>query len=718
MSYQTNPQLELAENYLRNTGVSIFLTGKAGTGKTTFLRHVLPILNKRYVVVAPTGVAAINAGGVTIHSFFQLPPCPYLPDVSELITEYQLPEGKKQMRKSRIDIIRTLDLLVIDEISMVRADLLDSIDNTLRRYRRNSRPFGGVQLLLIGDIHQLPPVVTADEEPYLKRVYNSPFFFDSKAFKKLSYITVELRTIYRQQDERFLSLLNRMRDNQYDNETLQLLNSRFVADIENHFKGQRSIPIRLTTHNVQADLVNRRNLEKLDSRERQFEATVSGSFPEGSYPAEKSLKLKVGAQVMFVKNDPSGAGRYYNGKIGVVSSFDDEEKRVVVESEGEAIEVEPVSWENVKYDIDPSDKTIRQTVDGTFTQYPLRLAWAVTIHKAQGLTFDNVIVDAADAFAYGQVYVALSRCRSLEGLVLSSRISSSCSFDNRDVESFSNAQPSEQETRSRYESNAFNYYIDMLFDLRSVNQLYDISLKIDQFNRAHLTNIAPKAVSQWNEQMPRLAALAEVYDKFRNQIARMTSGATTAAEAKAIVADRISKAVAYFETQLTDSQKSMLPLLDVEIDNKEHAARFKDMAETFSSIIGLKCACLKSVVEKGYSVEAYQKAKCDYLLKDGKTESKTKSKTKSKTEEVSNLYDLDYPEILPRLIAWRREKYEEADVRAYQVLTQKALMGIAKTLPRSIPELSKVKGIGKIKLRAFGEELIELVEQFCREKGI
>lgn len=723
MSYKTNPQLELAESYLRNTGVSIFLTGKAGTGKTTFLRHVLPSLNKRYVVVAPTGVAAINAGGVTIHSFFQLPPCPYLPDVPDLITEYQLPEGKKQMRKSRIDIIRTLDLLVIDEISMVRADLLDSIDNTLRRYRRNNQPFGGVQLLLIGDIHQLPPVVTADEEPYLKRVYNSPFFFESKAFKKLSYITVELRTIYRQQDEHFLSLLNKLRDNLYDNETLQLLNSRFVPDVEAHFKGRKSIPIRLTTHNAQADQVNRRNLERLDSRELHFDATVTGAFPEGSYPAEKTLRLKIGAQVMFVKNDPTGAGRYYNGRIGVVSAFDDEEERVVVESEGETIEVERVEWENVKYDLNPDDKTIRQTVDGTFTQFPLRLAWAVTIHKAQGLTFDNVIVDAADAFAYGQVYVALSRCRSLEGLVLSSRITSSCSFGNRDVEAFNDAQPSEQETRSRYESNAFNYYVDMFFELLSVQQLYDIALKIDQFNRAYLTEIAPKAVSQWNEWMPRLADLDEVCGRFRSQIARMTIGSSSADEAKNKIAERINKAAVYFGVQLSAAQQSMTPLLEVTIDNKEHATKFKDMSDTFTSVIGLKCACLKRVVEKGYSVEVYQKAKYDYLLKDEpaakETSKKEKGRTrKSKVEEEANLYDLEYPEILPLLIAWRREKYEEADVLAFQILTQKALLGIAKSLPRSMNELSKVKGIGKIKLRAFGEELIGLVEQFCREKGI
>lgn len=722
MHFQSNPQLELAESYLRNTGVSIFLTGKAGTGKTTFLRNVLPRLDKRHVIVAPTGVAAINAGGVTIHSFFQLPPCPYLPDVPELITEYQLPEGKKQLRKSRINIIRTLDLLVIDEISMVRADLLDSIDNTLRRYRRNSRPFGGVQLLMIGDIHQLPPVVTAEEEPYLKRVYQSPFFFESKAFKLLNYITVELTTVYRQQDSLFLSLLNHVRDNQLDPPTLELLNSRYKPDIEAYFKTQPSMPIRLTTHNSQADQVNRRNLDRIDKKERLFEASVKDNFPENAYPAEKTLRLKEGAQVMFIKNDPSGNARYYNGRIGIVRSFDLEQNHIVVESEGDSIDVERVEWENVKYDINKSDNSITQIIDGTFTQFPLRLAWAVTIHKAQGLTFDNVIVDAADAFAYGQVYVALSRCRSLEGLVLSSRITSSCAYDSVDVDTFNRSQPSEDTVRQNYEANAFNYYIDMLFDLLSVKQLYDAALRIDQFNRAYLTDIAPKAVSQWNEWTPRLAALSDVYEKFRNQIARMTTAVSSASEAKAIVADRIAKAVAYFYAQIDEAQNAMLPLLDIEIDNKERAKDHKEYTETFSSIIGLKCTCLKQAASHGFSVEGYQKSKCDFLLDEKKSKSSTETKIprqrKTSESDASNLYNLKHPDILPRLIAWRREKYEDAGVPAFQILTQKAMLGIAKAMPRSLDELAKVKGIGKIKLRAFGEELISIIEQFCREKGI
>ena len=722
MHFQSNQQLELAESYLRNTGVSIFLTGKAGTGKTTFLRNVLPRLDKRHVIVAPTGVAAINAGGVTIHSFFQLPPCPYLPDVPELITEYQLPEGKKQLRKSRINIIRTLDLLVIDEISMVRADLLDSIDNTLRRYRRNSRPFGGVQLLMIGDIHQLPPVVTAEEEPYLKRVYQSPFFFESKAFKLLNYITVELTTVYRQQDSLFLSLLNHVRDNQLDPPTLELLNSRYKPDIEAYFKTQPSMPIRLTTHNSQADQVNRRNLDRIDKKERLFEASVKDNFPENAYPAEKTLRLKEGAQVMFIKNDPSGNARYYNGRIGIVKSFDLEQNHIVVESEGDSIDVERVEWENVKYDINKSDNSITQIIDGTFTQFPLRLAWAVTIHKAQGLTFDNVIVDAADAFAYGQVYVALSRCRSLEGLVLSSRITSSCAYDSVDVDTFNRSQPSEDTVRQNYEANAFNYYIDMLFDLLSVKQLYDAALRIDQFNRAYLTDIAPKVVSQWNEWTPRLAALSDVYEKFRNQIARMTTAVSSASEAKAIVADRIAKAVAYFYAQIDEAQNAMLPLLDIEIDNKERAKDHKEYTETFSSIIGLKCTCLKQAASHVFSVEGYQKSKCDFLLDEKKSKSSTETKIprqrKTSESDASNLYNLKHPDILPRLIAWRREKYEDAGVPAFQILTQKAMLGIAKAMPRSLDELAKVKGIGKIKLLAFGEELIGIIEQFCREKGI
>ena len=300
-----NPEIELAEQYVNTTGVSIFLTGKAGTGKTTFLRHVVSTVKKRHVVVAPTGVAAVNAGGVTIHSFFQLPFCPYLPDVPALGTEYQMPHQMKQLRKSQADIIRTLDLLSIDEISMVRADLLDAIDATLRRYRRNDRPFGGVQLLMIGDVQQLPPVVTDAERPFMQRVYPSPFFFHSKALQRMPYVTIQLQTIYRQSDPAFVHLLNNIRDNHFDSETLALLNSRVNKSPDS--SSNAAPPILLTTHNHQADSVNIRRMRQLPSPEQHFQALVEGNYPETSAATDVDLCLKKGAQVMFVKNDSSGS---------------------------------------------------------------------------------------------------------------------------------------------------------------------------------------------------------------------------------------------------------------------------------------------------------------------------------------------------------------------------------------------------------------------------
>lgn len=726
MNYQTNPQLELAENYLRNTNVSLFLTGKAGTGKTTFLHNVLQRLNKRYVVTAPTGVAAINAGGVTIHSFFQLPLCPYLPDVPELVTEYQMPEGKRQLRKTRANIIRTLDLLVIDEISMVRADLLDAIDYSLRRYRRNPRPFGGVQLLMIGDIHQLSPVVTADEEPYIKQVYASPFFFESKAFKKLDHITIELTTVYRQQDPRFLDLLNRVRDNRLDKETLQLLNDRYQPDTEAYIKTLPETPIRLTTHNVQANRVNHRNLEKIQDKERIFRASVTGNFPESAYPAEKELRLKTGAQVMFIKNDPSGQANYYNGKIGTVKSFDTEANLVFVESEGNLIAVAQVEWENMKYEIDAGDNSIKQVIDGTFVQFPLRLAWAVTIHKAQGLTFDRVIVDAADAFAYGQVYVALSRCRSLEGLALSSRITQNAAYTNSDVEAFGQSQISEDEARQNYPVRARQYYVDTVFDMLSPKELFDAALRIDQFNRAYLTDMAPAAVKQWNEWMPRLTNLDDVCAKFRNQVTRICADQTQPDQTEALLAERVAKAAAYFESQYSAAEETLLPLLDIDIDNKENAKKHKEYSNNFRNLIVVKTSCLKKMVADGFTVERYLKAKCDCMLEnedDAKaTEKKNSGNRRDRRNETSertaNIYDLEHPEIVAHLVAWRREKYEELGVPAFLVLHQKTLLAIAKAMPRTTEQLLAVKGMGKTKVKAYGSEIVEVINDFCHEKGI
>ena len=328
---------ETAERYIKATGRSVFLTGKAGTGKTTFLKYITETTTKRFVVLAPTGVAAINAGGSTIHSFFQLPLCPYLPDVKELITEYQMPERYRSLRKERVKIIRTLDLLIIDEISMVRADLLDAVDMTLRKYRRNDRPFGGVQLLMIGDAQQLSPVVKDNERQYMTQVYPSPYFFHSKALSKLSYVTIELQKVHRQKDADFLEILNAVRENRLTAQLLSRLNSRVGAELPAMEDGTE--PIRLTTHNVRAEEVNTRKLAELPGDPYSFIAQIDGEFPEHAYPAEEELQLKPGAQVMFIRNDSDG--NYYNGKLGKVEKITNGVV-TVLDREGKLIDVSPV----------------------------------------------------------------------------------------------------------------------------------------------------------------------------------------------------------------------------------------------------------------------------------------------------------------------------------------------------------------------------------------
>lgn len=406
---ESNNDIELARKIIEQTGASLFLTGKAGTGKTTFLRNLRTSSRKRMVVCAPTGIAAINAGGVTLHSFFQLDFGVYIPGMKR--------EGKGRVAfsKEKIRIIRGLDLLVIDEVSMVRSDLLDAVDSVLRRYRDRTLPFGGVQLLLIGDLQQLPPVVVEHERQLLEANYRSPYFFDSHALQQLDYVTIELSKVYRQSDSNFLDLLNAVRDNRADSEVLRRLNERYVPGFNpDDSEGY----VRLTTHNHLANMVNDRRLAALQGEAHEFEAKVSGNFPASSYPADLKLTLKEGAQVMFIKNDTGMDRRYYNGMMGKVTTIDDEGLVVTPDDGSDPINVEPVEWENTKFVVNEETNEINEKTDGVFCQIPLKLAWSITIHKSQGLTFDRAIIDASASFSHGQTYVALSRCRTLEGMVL------------------------------------------------------------------------------------------------------------------------------------------------------------------------------------------------------------------------------------------------------------------------------------------------------------
>lgn len=457
---EKNEELREAWEFVEYTGTSIFLTGKAGTGKTTFLKTVVEKSSKRLIVVAPTGVAAINAGGVTIHSFFQLPFTPFIPG-STIRDRYDFSKAKRR-------IIASLDLLIIDEISMVRADLLDAVDSVLRRFRDPTRPFGGVQLLMIGDLQQLTPVVTAQEEGILNQYYDTPYFFGSNTLRQVNYVTIQLSKVYRQQDPKFINILNHVRDGHPTPDDLNTLNSRcnptFIPKPEDGY-------IRLTTHNRMADSYNENELMKLGGKRYRFKAEVEGEFPASSYPAEETLELKQGAQVMFIKND--SGHKYYNGKIGHVVDIDAEKITVKCPGDTEVIKVEQDEWENTKYVINPEKKTIEPQVAGTFKQYPLRLAWAITIHKSQGLTFEHAIIDAGFSFASGQVYVALSRCKTLEGMVLASRIGSSSIFnDSRVTEYISHQQQMAEESVRQLPSLKDAYFKELLLDMFSFNRLF------------------------------------------------------------------------------------------------------------------------------------------------------------------------------------------------------------------------------------------------------
>lgn len=421
-----NFELNVARFIVEKTDMSLFLTGKAGTGKTTFLRDVVRHTKKKCIVLAPTGIAAVNAGAMTIHSFFQFGLGPFIKGVIE-------PKSDFRINKSKLELIRNLQLLIIDEVSMVRADLMDHIEVELRRIRRNSKPFGGVQLLMIGDLQQLPPIAHGGEDELLKQYYKTLYFFSSTALKSMKYSCIELKTVYRQTDGHFINILNHARECTLTNQDISDLNTRYIPDFSPRPEDGY---IRLMTHNRQVDYINATEMAKLDSHPFTFEAAVTGTFPEESYPTANSLTLKKGAQVMFIKNDPER--RFINGTLGEVRSIDKNCIAVRLAESGKTIEVEPMEWQNIRYQFDDETKEISSKQIGRFKQYPLKAAWAITVHKSQGLTFDKAIIDVHAAFSPGQAYVALSRCRTLEGLVLSSPVSASVFMKDKAVDAYMN----------------------------------------------------------------------------------------------------------------------------------------------------------------------------------------------------------------------------------------------------------------------------------------
>ena len=708
---QLNPELDLAWQFVERTGVNVFLTGRAGTGKTTFLRRLKERSPKRMVVVAPTGVAAINAGGVTIHSFFQFPLVPYVPGGS-----FNTKDEKYRFSKEKKNIIRTLDLLVIDEISMVRADLLDQIDAVLRLHKDKNRPFGGVQLLMIGDLSQLAPVVKESEWAMLREYYSTPYFFGSHALNQTQHVTIELTHVYRQTDRAFVDILNEVRENRLTAEGLSRLNSRVM--VSGKMKDESGI-IRLTTHNATANRYNEERMEALKLPRFSFRAQVTGSFPESSYPAEETLVLKKGCQVMFLKNDVQGS-RYYNGKLGIVSAID--AKRICVRGidDGIELEVEPDVWTNARYVIDKETKEIREEIEGEFRQYPLRLAWAITVHKSQGLTFDRAVLDVNAAFAAGQVYVALSRLRSLEGLVLTEPLSPASVKTDAAVTGYMNGELEQaRHTAKRLDSLEKDYYLmtlTELFDFKALDWDFKRMLRLlDE----HLCKVYPlllKMYKQTDERFAReITAVAATFYRQYAALVAQTADYTTDTH----LAERIHKAAAYFAERLDELIAPLMEHTDLDSDNKELKERIVESTYNLKQTFALKRHLLGRVMEKGFNVSAYLKDKAAGLLNSEQTAKRTQKKSKTVEKiEVDRNSDIRHPRLFQRLRAWRSQRADELGRPVYGVLTQKALIGITNELPTSGRELLRMPGFGKKSLEMFGKEILTIVQEYIDDTPV
>lgn len=704
MELLSNPQLELAFDFVCNTNKNIFLTGKAGTGKTTFLQRIKTEPAKRMAVVAPTGVAAINAGGMTIHSFFQLPFGPYLPGNAR--------EAARQRKFSRekINLIRSLDLLVIDEISMVRADLLDGIDDVLRRYKDHYKPFGGVQLLMIGDLHQLPPVVKEEEWSLLRPYYQTPYFFSSQALQHTRPVVIELKHIFRQSDSAFIDLLNKVRDNKMSDEVLAALNSRYIAGFQ---PPEEDAYITLSTHNATAQEINAQKLAEVPGALSKFQAKITGDFPAHAYPTDEILELKTGAQVMFVKNDTTPEKRFFNGKIGKITKIQGETIYVKCPGDEETIAVAPVEWENIKYTLNEQTKEVAEEAIGSFSQYPLKLAWAITIHKSQGLTFERVVLDAQAAFAHGQVYVALSRCKSFEGIVLRSRIAPYSVRTDSTVKEFSEAAEQNPPDEAQLRQSKIAFQQSLILELFDFNALKKC---LEQLNRVFLEheNSLQKGAYDQVEAIaePARAQVFTTADKFRFQLQDYFQQEGLPEENDGLQ-DRMRKASGWFAGKIGGELLPAAKNIQIVTDNKAVLKSATDALENLQRELFVKNACFETA-QTAFSTRTYLRAKANAEI-DFQAARKISAPATGLPAARQNMPN---PALFARLLRWRENLAEMNGVELYEVMPTKTLTEIAEKLPATLSDLRKIKGIGKGKSQQFGAEIIAMVQLYCRENNI
>ena len=708
----------VALKIIETTGCNLFLTGKAGTGKTTLLRYLKHNISKRNVVLAPTGIAAINAEGVTLHSFFQLPFAPFIPDSS-----FQQ-NDRYQFSKQKIKILRSLDLIVIDEISMVRADLLDAVDSVLRHYRRNTKPFGGVQLLLIGDLGQLAPVAKDEEWTLLSRYYDTPYFFSSHALRQTPYSVVELTHVYRQQDQLFVDLLNKVRDNAADVNVLRALNSRYIPNFQPR---EEEGYIRLTTHNALAQAINNEELTKLPGQTFTFKAEVEGKFPELSYPTDDVLELKLNAQVMFVKNDSSPEKRYYNGMIGRVSAIHASGFSVIPKDSTQAIEVNREEWENNRYELDENTREIKEVTEGLFRQYPVKTAWAITIHKSQGLTFSHAIIDAAASFAHGQTYVALSRCKNLDGLVLSTPIPAHAIIRDASVDAFNAFAASRQPDNAAISTMQRAYYLQQVADLFDFSDVSTAFYSAMRLVNEHYGKTFPRLALEYKARNAFIIKeVIEVAKTFSQQYTAII-GSEPDYTTSPLLQERIQKGAAYFLKKLKEAA-ALVSSTSLQTDNKEVKKRTADNFNTLVEVLQMKQRMLSFVIKQGFTLPTYLRAKAMAAIDEADKVTTTRStkatrstkSTGSKTPATGanpfsdapiSEQDIAHPVLYNKLRQWRKETADEEGIPAFMVMHTKVLIAISNEMPSTARELAAVKGFGPKKTQKYGEAVLNIINR-------
>ena len=706
----SNTLFAVASDLVNHTAKNIFLTGRAGTGKTTFLKYIKENCPKQMIVVAPTGVAAINAGGVTIHSFFQLPLAPFMPESTNFRQDQDATNkhtllSRLRLNRERRKIIQELELLIIDEISMVRCDVLDAVDLVLRHVRyRQTEKFGGVQVLFIGDMFQLPPVVKDQEWSVLRQCYQSPYFFDSHVMKDDLPVYVEFTKIYRQTEEKFIHLLNRVRSNELDEENIAALHKRYQP----HFFGAGSEGyILLTTHNDKARTINTEELAKLPGRMFSYRAEVEGDFPDTAFPAAAELQLKLGAQVMFIRNDTDRAKRYFNGKIGVVLELSEDKIVVQCKDETSPIEVSKEKWQNIRYTLDKSTRQLNEDVLGAFSQYPLRLAWAITIHKSQGLSFDKAVIDAGKAFAPGQVYVALSRCTNLEGLVLHSRINANTLFTDPKIVQFTkNILPVEFLQKELVEAKKVyqEKVLSSLFDFRKVlNEIKELEKYLLEHKASFNTEVIP-----WIEDLLRkLISLQNTSEKFHNQLKKLFA-LSEKAEDNAELLDRIKTAANWFATEIKSLIETILqsPALT---DSSIRAKEYNEMLREAYIQLALQNFLLQGFSGR-FNMENFHRRKKNF------TAPVFSINAYSAASETK--VELLHPALYYQLKKLRDNICAKKNLPIYLVAGSKTLEEMTNYLPQTLDELELVSGFGKSKVETYGNDFVSIIKDYCAENKL